>query len=331
MSGEIWRRVFQAAKETTYGVPVAATRKMYFEPSSNLTRDRSVNRIKASTGTRDQVVDAKARSVVAGGQVVMPLGAAEIVEVLLMGIKGGVAPTTTLGASTWVFTPGNSLDSATLEWYDGYRAWQGAGMLANQLRIARSAGENSDVTLTADLFGKDVVVMGGGLTGSLTDRVPEEIEGWETAIYIDNFGATPGTTLVSNTLISADLTIANNMGRKYFGDNTIATGQVTTGEIEITGQFTFEANAGAYAEYQNRDSATKRLVRLQFGNNTGVGTGAAKKTVNIDIPGAWEAIDITQTDQGTAVYRFNYGYVRDPVNAFPIQFTVINGRSVAWT
>jgi hypothetical protein len=271
MSGEIWRRVFQAAKETTYGVPVAATRKMYFEPSSNLTRDRSVNRIKASTGTRDQVVDAKARSVVAGGQVVMPLGAAEIVEVLLMGIKGGVAPTTTLGASTWVFTPGNSLDSATLEWYDGYRAWQGAGMLANQLRIARSAGENSDVTLTADLFGKDVVVMGGGLTGSLTDRVPEEIEGWETAIYIDNFGATPGTTLVSNTLISADLTIANNMGRKYFGDNTIATGQVTTGEIEITGQFTFEANAGAY------------------------------------------------------------GYVRDPVNAFPIQFTVINGRSVAWT
>lgn len=330
MSGELWRRFMQVGKETVYGTPVAATRRAYYAPESNLTRTRSVNRVKAATGTRDQVVDAKARAVVAGGSITMPMGADEILELLLMSIKGGVTPTTTLGASTWVFTPGNTLDSATVEWFDGYRAWQGAGMQVNQLRIARSAGENSDITITADLFGKDLAVMGGGMTGSLAERVPDTIEGWETAIYIDNFGATAGTTLFSNKLISADLTLDNGMGRKYYGDNTIATGQVTMGELEITGQFTFEADAGTYAEYQNWDSATKRLVRLQFGNNTGVGTGSAKKTVNLDIPGVWDVVDLTQEDAGTRVYRFNYGFVRDPTNGWPVRVTAINGRATAW-
>jgi hypothetical protein len=331
MSGESWRKFFQAGKETVYGTPVAATRREYFMPDSNLTRARTVNRVPASTGTRDQIVDAKTRAVTAAGSVSMMLGANEILELLLMCIKGAVTPTTTLGASTWVFTPGTTLDSGTLEWYDGYRAWQSAGVYVNQLRIQRGAGVDSDITVQADLFGKDAIVMGGGMTPALTERVPDTIAGWETAIYIDAFGATAGTTLLSNTLIAADLTINNNLGRKYYGDDTVSTGQVTIGAIEITGQFTFEANAAGYAEYQNWDAATKRLVRLQFGNNIIVGSAAAKLTVNVDIPGVWEVVDLTPEDANTKVYRFNYGYVRDPTNGWPVRFTVINGRTTAWT
>lgn len=445
MAGEGWRRFWQVGKEVTYGTPVAATRRMYFQPDSTMSRARTVNRVTASTGTRDQVVDAKTRAVTAAGSISMMLGADEITELLLMSIKGGVTPTsapattptvqpasftnattggtiaagvisarytvvypagesqalnvvatttTTTGTSTvtigavtplpagatavkyyitlpggavgtatyagtnatgasitltapgdgttlaptstptpvqtWVFTPGTTLDSGTFEWYDGYRAWQEAGVYVNQLRIARGAGVDSDIAVTADLFGKDAVVLGTGMTPALTERVPDTISGWETAIYIDPFGGTAGTTIVSNSLISADLTFNNNMGRKYFGDNTVATGAITSGALEITGQLTFEANAATYTEYQNWDNATKRLVRLRFGNNVPVGTGTAKKTVDIDIPGVWEAVDLTPEDANTKVYRFNLGYVRDPVNAFPVRFTLTNSRATAY-
>ena len=173
--------------------------------------------------------------------------------------------------------------------------------------------------------------MGGGMTPALAERIPDTISGWEKSLYIDPFGGTAGTTLISNTLISADLTFNNNMGRKYYGDNTVATGAITSGALEITGQFTFEANASAYTEYQNWDAATKRLVRLRLGNNVPVGTSIAKKTVDIDIPGVWEAVDLTPEDANTKVYRFNYGYVRDPTNAYPVKFTLTNSRATAWT
>jgi hypothetical protein len=289
-----------------------------------------VNVINASTGTRDQTVDAKPRSVTAGGSLTIPISADELVEFLLCGIKGGVTPVTALGASTWTFVPG-ALDSMTLEYYDGYRAWQENGVKVNSIRIAGSA--TADNTVTLDLFARDAVTAPtfAAMTAALTERVPDFIEGWESALYLDPFGATPGTTLVSNTLISWDVTIANNLGRKYFADNTTATGKVTTGVINITGQVTFEANAAAMAEYANRDAATKRLMRLQFGNNIGVGTGTAKKAVNLDLPGAWTTVDLTPEDQGTKVYRFNFNYVRDPVNAFPVQIQCINARSAAWT
>jgi hypothetical protein len=332
MSGEQYLQFIQVGHESVEGVAVAATRRVY--ATGNIVRDRATHVVDASTGTRDQTVDIKARSVTAGGSLTLPVSSDELLEFLLCGIKGGVTPVTALGASTWTFVPG-ALDSLTLEYYDGYRAWQENGVKVNSIRIAGSA--TADNTVTLDLFARDAVYVGqsgvtfAAMTPSLTERVPMTIEGWESVLYIDPFGATPGTTLVSDTLISWDFTIANNLGRKYYGNNTTATGKVTTGVINITGQVTFEANAAAVAEYANREGATKRIIRLQFGNNIGVGTGTAKKTVNLDIPGGWTTVDLTPEDQGTKVYRFNFNYVRDPTNGFPVQMQLINGRSAAWT
>lgn len=331
MSGEQYLQIFQAGKEVTEGTPVAATRRLYV--TGTITRDRAIHIIDASTGTRDQTVDAKSRAVTAGGSLTIPISADELLEFLLCGVRGGVTPVVVLGASTWTFVPG-ALDSMTLEYFDGYRAWQENGVKVNSLRIA--GGVTADNTVTIDLFARDAVYVGqsgvtfAAMTPSLAERVPDFLEGWEAALYIDAFGGTPGTTLVSDTLISWDFTIANNLGRKYYGNNTTATGKVVTGNINITGQVTFEANAAAMAEYANREGATKRLVRLQFGNNKGVGTGTAKKTVNLDLPGAWTTVDITPEDQGTKVYRYNFNYVRDPTNAFPVQIQCINARATAF-
>ena len=323
MAGEQWRQVFQAGKETTPGMAVAATRKLY--GNGNMIRDRAMNVINVSTGTRDTQRDAKARAVTAGGNFTQELSADEIIELLLLGMKGGVTPTTSLGASTWVFTPGTP-DSATMEFYDGYRGWAERGVMLNQLKISGNA--SGDATVAVDLFGTEMVPQ--AITASLAERVPDFLQGWEGKLYIDAFGGTAGTTYIANTAISFDFTLQNNFGRKYYLDNTTATGAITTGKVGLMLDMVMEGNAAAMTEYTNRETAVKRLIRLELGNNVSVGTGTAKKSVLIDLPCVASAVDLTPEDQGTKVYKFSFQYIYDPTNAFSARITVVNGRTTAW-
>lgn len=329
MAGELWRVVTQIGKETTYGTSVAATRKMYFrEPV--LTREREPRSHKFAVGARDNVRAFTLGPIVAAGKIEMAMSADELIELLLLGIKGGVTPSTveTTGRR-WTFTPDPVLDSATVRWDDGARPWKATGCYVDQINIKGAANEENMVT--ADFFAKDVIQE--ALTGSLTDRVPRFSEGWETKLFIDAFAGTPGTTNIAGTLVNWDVTIKNNLDRKYFADNTNATGAVTIGELEVEAKLTFEASvAQALTEFNNWDAATKRLVRLQFGNNETIsGTSTPLKyLVNIDMPGAWGAVDLSADDAGTRVYELTLHYVYDSTNAFGVRFIVDNARAAAY-
>lgn len=435
MAGEQWLQLAQVGKETTEGTPVAATRRLYV--TGDPTRARVQNVIQVQTGTRDNQRDAKLRAVAAGAKFMMPIGADEITEWFLALINGGVTPTTALGASTWVFKPGTTLDSQTYEVFDGYRPWQLRGMKIDELKL--SGVVDGDTKAEATLFGREmavnpisgtggtsevqsislgaasagtviytfegqstgalaynisnvnlqaalvalpsigaggVVVSGGplpaattitfggplakqpnlplitgvatGLTGGavaitrttagvnptpLADRVPNFQEGWQLLMYADPFGGTPGTTLVPGTIINWDVTIKNNMQRKYFGDNTVATGAVVLGALDIAVNLTLEAVGNAQAEYYNWDNNTKRLIRLALGNSASdavIGTSALKPAIFLDMPLAWSAVDLTGEDKGTKVYKMTGTYIYDPTNAFAFQATVQNARSAAY-
>jgi hypothetical protein len=335
MSGELWLGQFQAGVETTPGTPVAATRILYGNPDSVLTRSRTPRPHMFMTGTRDNTRALTLGPVEAGGTFRMPLSSSEIIEFLLMGIKGGVTPTTPGGGTTskqWAFTPGTSLDSATIEWNDGARAWQGTGMRVGSMEIAGSVGAEN--TFTATLFGQNLATMGGGLTGSLTSRTPDFFEGYETKMYLDSFGGTAGTTAVAGTLINWTIRFNNNMTRKYTANNTLAASATPAGTLECTADFTFEASSStALSEFNNWEngtaSPTKRLVRLEFGNNA-ILEGAIKSRVMVDLPGSWTTVDLGGNDAGTRTYSFGYTYVFDPTNAFGVKVTCVNNRTAAW-
>jgi hypothetical protein len=55
-----------------------------------------------------------------------------------------------------------------------------------------------------------------------------------------------------------------------------------------------------------------------------------KRAVIIDLPGAWMAVDLGQTDGPTRAYRFNYEYEYDPTNAFGLRVQCYNARTVAY-
>lgn len=326
MAGELWRGYFQIGLESTPGTNVAATRRMYFDEGSSLKRERVARPHRFATASRDNVRAFTLGPVAVSGTLKMPLSASEIIELLLMGIKSGVTPT---GASTpklWTFTPGTSLAPATIEWYDGAIAYEAGGCYVNKLKFSGSVSEENMVE--AEIYGLNM--SSTTMTGSLTERTPDFIEGWETKLFIDTFGGTAGSTQVTGTLINWEIEIDNQLGRKYFAANTIAQGASSIGELAIKAKLTFEASAAAAAtEFSNWDAATKRLVRLDFGNNELISAGNYK-FVTIDLPGAWDAFDLGGSDEGTRVYELGLQYVYDSTNAYGLQIRAQNTRSTAW-
>lgn len=434
MAGEKWLQVAQVGKETTEGTAVVATRRLYV--MGNFMRERAQNFPRFATGTRDNQRDAKNRTVSASAKFEQPLIADDFVEWMLAAIKGSITPSTASGESDWVATPSNTLDSQTLEFFDGEWPWQMRGCKIDELKLSGGAGKDTKVEVT--YWGRELIIntlagtggvsevqsvvatgatagnftltflgqttgniawnaiaatvqtalqalpsigsgnvtcAGGPLPATpvtitfagslakvanlpllvvggtplttapavisrttagvgntpLTDRVPNVIEGWEALLYIDAYGGTAGTTLVSSTLIDWDVTIKNNLARKYFLDNTTAVGAVPLGELDITASFLYEANALGLGEYYNWDQATKRLIRLALGNNGAViGASAKKPAVFIDLPCAYSAVDLTPEDAGTKVYKATARYVYDVTNAFGLKATAQTSRAAAY-
>lgn len=326
MTGEIWRSTFQVALETVPGTTVPATRRMYLSDDSRLSRERAPRPHRFMTASRDNTRAFTLGPTAVGGTLKMPLSASEIIEFLLMGLKAAVTPTGAGTAKLWTFVPGTALAPATVEWSDGARVWEAGGCYVNKLKIAGNVKE--ETTVEAELFGINLVT--STLTGSLAERVPDFIEGWETKLFVDAFAGTPGTTPVTGTLINWEVELDNQLGRKYFAANTLDVGAITIGEIAVKAKLTFEAAAAqAATEFTNWDAATKRLVRLDFGNNEVI-ESTDKKFVTIDLPGAWDAFDLGGTDEGTRTYELGLQYVYDATNAFGLQVRCQNARATAW-
>lgn len=264
-AGQLWSTAVQIGKETTPGTVVAATRKVYYrEPMFN--RQRAAREHRFATGTRDNRRAVTNGPVEANGSLSLSMSADEIIELLQITIQGGVTPTTPAGATNarlWTFKPGGSIDSASFEFDDGARVQKALGMRGNSMTIAGAAEEEN--TLSLDLFGTDVTI-GGSLTGSLTERVPTFMEGWQTRIFLDAFGtSTPRSTPIPGFLRNWSIVFNGNLDRVYTADNTLAANRVTTGEIDVTATLTVDAySAQTTSEYSNWDAGTKRHLGLEF-------------------------------------------------------------------
>jgi hypothetical protein len=263
-SGQLWGTRFQIGKETVAGVGVPATRVMYFNPDGTLTRSRAPREHRFAVGRRDNVLDYTNGPIEAAGSVGMPMSSDEIMELLAISVQATPTPTTPTGATAgrqWVFKPGGAVDSATLEYDDGARQWRGLGVKGNNLTIQGAVNDTNMVS--CDLFATDVAI--NALTGALSERVPTFMEGWQTLIYVDAFGAAPGTTQIPSFLYNWNIPLGNQLGRLQLAGNTLATNRITSGELQASGTFTVDAfSAQAATEFANWDAGTKRTVRLEF-------------------------------------------------------------------
>lgn len=330
MPGELWRRLTKVAHESTPGTAEVATRNVYWVDPA-FTNDQPSQPHAFAVGRRDNVLAHTKGSKAIAGTASMPLSSSELIEWLLAGMAGGITPTQPSAGPDptvylWTFKPGSTLDAMTVEYHDGARVRIASGVNVNSLQFSGAAsGENN---VSAEFFGRDLVP--GTLATGLTDRVPEFLQGWETKLYIDNFGATPGTTVVPGTLINWEVNFNNNLVREYFADNTKAAGDISSDEMAIDATLTFRASATAAAtEYGNWDNDTKRLFRLEWGQNSVI-SNAFKRFVTLDLPGAWSAVNLSGNENNRRTYEFSMQYVYDPTLAAGIQIRCQNTRAAAW-
>lgn len=318
--GQAWEGLFQIGKETTAGTGVAATRIQYFDPADNLTVTQDPRPHHFQVGRRDNLLAYTNGPVKAAGSVQIPMSASEAIELLLMAVQGGVTPSTPTGATAgrkWVFKPGGNTDSVTLEWKDGANLWQGLGYKGNNLKVTGSVDGTNMMSL--DLFGVNLVTL-GALTGALSQRVPNFSEGWQGHFYYDAFGAVPGTTPIPGVLKNWDLTLGNNLDRSYTLDNTLAANRVTTGQIDLTASFTFDAaTAFAISQFTNWQAGTKGVARLEFMNAASQLEAAINEiqtinTTGVPTGGTFTAVVLGQTT-GTITFNATAGAVQTAINA----------------
>lgn len=333
--GHLWRGLFQAAKETVYGVAIpTATRKLYFASDSVFQQNIASVDHHMATGRRDNNLEITNGPQEPTGTVSLPIDSAECMELFNLAI--GAPVTTTPGGGTTsrlhTYKPGSSVpESCTMQWDDAANPWRMTGVYVNTFSIAGSA--NGDNILSAELFAKGMTQLALAPAASvLLDRNPNFYMGWESKIYLENLGGTPGTTNVPNTLINWTVNFSNQLDRKYTADNTNSMNKATIGELMVSAELLFEASeAISLTEYNHwfNDDVSGRLVRLEFGNND-ILEAALKSFLTIDIPGKWQSFDLGQNDAGTRTYALTLGYKYDSVLAAGFQARLQNNRTVAW-
>lgn len=331
MAGEVWRQVLEAGLESSYGVAVAGSRKLYpLLDGFGVTNEREGRPKRMAVASRANVRGFTSGPDVVGGTARVDMSPDELIEWMLITLQGAVTPTIPGGATLarlWTYTPGGtSLDSATFRYNDGANVFICSGMYGNQVTFEGSAAGES--TVSFDLFGKSRAA--GALTGGLAERTPTFLEGWQCNLYIDNFAGTPGTTQVV-AMTAWTVTLGNNLTRKYYADNDKNLNKIPIGVLDATAQITFEASeAATMTEYANWDTDTPRLVRLEWlGPTNGIETGQ-RAFITLDMPGNWMAPALSNEGEGTREYQFTLQARYEPTNAFMAKLRLQSARATAW-
>lgn len=300
MPGERWLTEVRAAEEVTYGVRVTpATRKLYLT-NPVFTDDGENTPATFETGTPDNVRGANTSSRMPTGSASLPLSSDELVEYLLMTLNGTVTPTTPAGgtlARDWVFSPSTTSDSASIEWNDGARVWAATGTRVNTMSFTGEVGGDQMVNL--GFFASDLTIQ--SLTGSVTDRVPSFMRGWELRTYFGALGTDPATLNSTPYAVkSYTVNINNNLQRKFLGNNTQAMTAAIRGNLGVDGTVMFEAsNAQAATEVANYRAGTTRMMRLELGNNSQIESSPTTEVQLLTISGTPTGGTFTVTFRGS--------------------------------
>lgn len=328
MPGEVWRQVIRAGVESTPGVAVTPTRKMYWD-AFTLAPTRDSRPVRVATGTRDNVRGHTQGPFAVGGSLTTRISPAELDELLSLAIDGTPVLDTPVGATLArrrVYTPDDT-SSATIQTNDGAALWTASGVRANSMTLDGSV--DGETNLSFDLFGSSFGTL-GALTGVGTDRNVNYLEGWQATFSMAPFGSSTYTTYPA-LVFAYNITVGNNLGRVYTLNNTLNANRTSTGLIDITASLTFDAS-DAQGQQVIADWQTdgRRVIRLTFvGATNDIETGQTS-TFMIELPGAWTAPDMTGETQGVRSYAQPMQYVYDSVLGAGIKITTINARTTLW-
>lgn len=218
------------------------------------------------------------------------------------GVSGVVSDT---AAYTYTFLPTATADDLKLVTWEALADTQDFMFpccLADKFDFNFAAGGAAELTL--DYLAQQAIAQ--ARTGSLSDRITEDILGAGAQAYVDT--TTIGTTPVAD-IVSFQFTLTNNWVQLFtFNGHLYPTKfyrKVRSANCSISVQF------DSMTEYNAFMAATERKVRLFMqGSNIAGTAGPTKKSLTIDVYGPWLTFPLSDTNgvyiaKATLDSRFN--------------------------
>lgn len=237
------------------------------------------------------------------------------------GVAGVVEDTT---AYRYTFTPtatSDDLKTATIEYGDNTQAYETEFCVGSRMEL--TLARNAPASMSVDFMGKQATET--TFTGSLSNRVTEDINGALAAVYIDANGGTIGSTLVTNVL---DVKIGlETMQTQFWALNgSLAPVDVyrsapRSATVEMTMAFTNKTEYAAFKANFNGDDP--RLIRVKV-EGSQVGAASQKKLAQFDLYTVWAEAPFGEQD-GLRVIQLSGETIYYPTATADWNFQVVNG------
>lgn len=337
LPGNVRFRAFQLGKATTFGTPVARTRRMPYRFAPTV--DPHWTNPDVDTGTLDPAISPYRMAIDVTGQATGPLSANDASALWAMLLKGGVSPSGPVDlAYTWQFSPAATsadvFELVTADWGDEVAADQWRyedGVLEGlQLSFPQDLGP---IQISAD-FRFASASYPSAVTPALTvDSNPPWLYAADTALYMNDNAGAIGITQLTNTMHDATIQITNNLDVKRFanGSNTnFAAVGYGRGARTMQTTFTFAKSVAGLAEaakWLNADPQERFVSLDTTSRRTITGSAATKYTQRIRFAGFW----FTRSEQAVgsnSAIQLVCNHIYDPNLANgPIDVRVVNGMS----
>jgi len=253
----------------------------------------------------------------------------DVLDLLIMGLKGGVTPTGGGADKTWTFTHLTTADPVpttfTIEGVrsDGSSDFEREVEYVFATELGFSGAIDEELKCRASMVGRQTA--DSTKTGALT--IPTT---WEpalfnkTRLYIDSTWAGLGGTEIIGQMIDFDLSIKTGLtaGPPRGSDGLFSAYRF--GPISFDFTATLEFNTTINAERAYRTTPTRRFVRLE---TVGSLVSALNKKIQFNFSGVHWDDSLTGDDgdrEGQDTAKLHIHSVYDPVGAKDIEAVVIN-------
>lgn len=331
MSGIKSLRRIQLGAESTAGTAVAAT--ALWRGMGTLDDEREVVNVEEDIGYLGGVDRTYVSSL--GGAITFeetPATFEQLPYLLAAGIKNVTSGTADTGGSGYIYTytfattSTNTVQSYTVEGGDNQQEEEMYYGVVTSVGLSGAGGEA--LSMSADWVGRQV--QKGTFTTQPSVPTVEEILVSKGTLYIDAASGTIGSTAVSDTLLSYELSIETGIIRKWTGDNNsldFSFIQYTDYMVELS--VTFEHNGSAVSEKDNWRNETARLIRLDLAGSslTTAGSSHSAKLLRLDLPGKWTDFEALSDQDGNDVVAGTFRSQYDPTYAGGPEIVVVNELS----
>lgn len=331
--GHVRLRAFQLGKETVFGTPVAATRRMPWTFVPNI--DPHWTRPDVDTGTLDPAQAPYRTGIDLTGTSTGPLAMNDAHTLWAALLKGGETAAGAGAAKTWDIDPA----STSADVYELFTGEWGDEVTGDNMQFASGIVDSLTLTWPQDLgpvthsanwrFAK--LTYPSTLTGALAvDPIPNYLYAADTKLYIDSVAGSIGISPITDALHDSSITVNANTDVKRFMNGSNARFNVSgygRGLREIEVAFTLAKTTAALAEFANFLNAapTERFVVLDT-TSAAIITGVTPYSHKVRFAGHWYA-RTEQTVGGNSVAQLVCRQMYDTVLGKPIEVIIVNSNA----